>query len=223
MFHYLTNTLDPLTLDDDCVIIDHHSYSQADREVTLRPGVKKCIYFSLVESATTTITFHVQSPGVHLQIYGVALATSEQASTGHVHLRVEANDVRATMHLMSLVQEGVRIAHRGTIDIAPHHTGIQTHLLEEHILLGDNIRVIAQPELHVASHDVQASHGAKIERVDEESLLYMTSRGLSRPQAQQLIIQGYLQHIADQLAPSCTPAQQEQLSSLIADVQAKLV
>jgi Fe-S cluster assembly scaffold protein SufB len=46
---------------------------------------------------------------------------------------------------------------------------------------------------------VQASHGAKIEKIDAEKLLYMTSRGLTPEQAQALVVNGYLNHIADQL------------------------
>jgi Fe-S cluster assembly protein SufD len=54
--------------------------------------------------------------------------------------------------------------------------------------------------LNISSNDVQASHGAKIERIDSEKLLYMTSRGLTPQQAQRLVIQGYFNHISDQMS-----------------------
>lgn len=66
---------------------------------------------------------------------------------------------------------------------------MQAHLLQENIVFGDEIHIQAVPMLSVASHDVQASHGAKIERLDAAKLMYMTSRGLTPTQAQALVVQ----------------------------------
>jgi Fe-S cluster assembly protein SufD len=66
--------------------------------------------------------------------------------------------------------------------------------------MGDHIHIQAKPMLSISSNAVQASHGAKIEKIDSEKLLYMTSRGLTPQQAQRLVIQGYFNHIYDQVA-----------------------
>jgi Fe-S cluster assembly scaffold protein SufB len=42
--------------------------------------------------------------------------------------------------------------------------------------------------LDVRSSDVSASHGARIERLDEKKLFYMKSRGIDSTQAKELII-----------------------------------
>ena len=43
--------------------------------------------------------------------------------------------------------------------------------------------------LDVRSSDVNASHGAKIDRLDENKLFYMMAKGLDQKQSQQLIVQ----------------------------------
>jgi Fe-S cluster assembly scaffold protein SufB len=139
-----------------------------------------------MEDSSLDLEILVSSPGVRLQIYGLVFGKEEMVC--HTQLILQANDIQANMHLISIVQEGAQIQHRGTITIQPHFRQIESHLLEEHVMLGDNIRVRAQPVLQIASHDVRASHGAKIERLDEEKLLYMMSRGLTRVQSQKLIL-----------------------------------
>jgi Fe-S cluster assembly scaffold protein SufB len=48
--------------------------------------------------------------------------------------------------------------------------------LEENIIFGQHISVASLPSLSVASHDVQASHGAKIEKINQEKLFYMQAK-----------------------------------------------
>lgn len=49
--------------------------------------------------------------------------------------------------------------------------------------------------LDVHSSDVSASHGAKIDRLDENKLFYMMAKGIDQSQSQRLIVQGYLENI----------------------------
>ncbi|MBP7848546.1 SufD family Fe-S cluster assembly protein [Patescibacteria group bacterium] len=48
--------------------------------------------------------------------------------------------------------------------------------MEETILLGEDIQIRTLPMLDVQSSDVKASHGATIQRLDEEKLFYLTSK-----------------------------------------------
>lgn len=62
------------------------------------------------------------------------------------------------------------------------------HLLEENIVLGKKIKIKTLPMLDVRSSDVNASHGAKIDRLDENKLFYMMAKGLDQKQSQMLIV-----------------------------------
>ena len=53
--------------------------------------------------------------------------------------------------------------------------------------------------LDVRSSDVSASHGARIDRLDEGKLFYMMAKGLDKTQAQGLIVNGYIAHLFDSL------------------------
>lgn len=220
MLQYLHSTLNPLDILENWVIIDYFIHTQGKKQIHIQEGVTSCEYFYIMEDSSLDLEILVSSPGVRLQIYGLVFGKEEMVC--HTQLILQANDIQANMHLISIVQEGAQIQHRGTITIQPHFRQIESHLLEEHVMLGDNIRVRAQPVLQIASHDVRASHGAKIERLDEEKLLYMMSRGLTRVQSQKLILNWYLSHIAEQLSTSTTPQEQQQIQEILGALQTQI-
>ena len=67
------------------------------------------------------------------------------------------------------------------------------------IVLGENARLDANPLLLIDEYDVEASHGAAIGKIDEEQLYYLMSRGLTKKDAERLIISGFLSPITELL------------------------
>lgn len=64
------------------------------------------------------------------------------------------------------------------------------------ILVFDNNTIAkAKPILKIDENDIEASHAAIVGRVNEEHMFYLTSRGLSKNEARQLITLGYLKPI----------------------------
>lgn len=68
--------------------------------------------------------------------------------------------------------------------------------------------------LDVRSSDVSASHGAKIDRLDENKLFYMMSKGIDQKQAQKLIVSGYIQRACDEI----NDMKEEQKIQVVSDV-----
>jgi len=60
------------------------------------------------------------------------------------------------------------------------------------LLLSQDARADAIPELEVLSDDVSAAHGAASAPIDKEQLHYLLSRGFSPEQAEALIVEGFL-------------------------------
>ncbi|MDF2700720.1 MAG: Fe-S cluster assembly protein SufD, partial [Haloplasmataceae bacterium] len=67
------------------------------------------------------------------------------------------------------------------------------------ITLSDDAKVNANPYLIIDEYDVMAGHGASIGKVDEEQLYYLMSRGLTKIDAEKLIILGFLYPIIEMI------------------------
>ena len=68
------------------------------------------------------------------------------------------------------------------------------------IILSNNSTIKVEPVLLIDEFDVQASHGCAIGKIDEEGLYYLMSRGISKKDAEMLIIKGFLSPILNSLS-----------------------
>jgi len=75
---------------------------------------------------------------------------------------------------------------------------------QKNILLSDSAKADSDPKLEILNNDViRCTHGAAVGPVDEEMVFYLESRGLDRPTAEQLIVEGFFQSTLSRLgAPS---------------------
>lgn len=120
--------------------------------------------------------FTTAGEGAELHLYGLFFADAKKETKVKVLFDIAHSHTQAQLHLISFIQDETQVETDGAIIIAPNIQKIQSHLLEENIILGKKISIKAKPILNISSNDVQASHGAKIEKIDAEKLLYMTSR-----------------------------------------------
>jgi len=59
------------------------------------------------------------------------------------------------------------------------------------ILLSNNATIIAQPHLEISIDELEASHGTTTGTLDEEQLLYLQTRGISKEFAQTLLLDAF--------------------------------
>lgn len=67
------------------------------------------------------------------------------------------------------------------------------------LMLSEKARGDANPILLIDEDDVEAGHAASIGRVDEEQLYYLMSRGISKHEAERLVIHGFLDPVVREL------------------------
>ena len=51
----------------------------------------------------------------------------------------------------------------------------------------------------IEEDDVKASHGATTGRINEEDIYYLTSRALSRNEAEKLIVEGFFAELTEEI------------------------
>ena len=67
------------------------------------------------------------------------------------------------------------------------------------LLLNDDTEFNSKPELEIYADDVKCSHGSTSGNVEEDSLYYLMTRGLSRKESLMLLINGFLNDIVDNI------------------------
>ena len=117
-------------------------------------------------------------------------------STHHIQSNIitslNADHTQANVYILSLLNDGSDINVHGNITLSPNVKKVSGHLLEENIILWKRVKIRTAPILDVRSSDVSASHGCRVEKIDQRKLFYMQSRGLTASQSQSLILDGYI-------------------------------
>ena len=67
------------------------------------------------------------------------------------------------------------------------------------MLLSDEVEFNAKPELEIYADDVKCSHGSTSGNVDEDSIFYLMSRGLSYEQSKKLLTNGFLNEVIEKI------------------------
>lgn len=74
----------------------------------------------------------------------------------------------------------------GKVIVAPDAQKTEAYQENHNLLLSDDAKVNARPQLEIYADDVKCSHGATVGRLNEEEQFYMRSRGITLEEARAL-------------------------------------
>jgi Fe-S cluster assembly scaffold protein SufB len=142
----------------------------------------------------------VEEPGGDMAFRGLFF-TEE-----HEHLDVFAVDLHETgpsggdVHWRGAATGESRASFEGLIQIDPGAQQTHTYLQIHSMMLSPKARVDAIPSVLVSADDVSASHGGTVGELDEAAIFYMQTRGLDRPAAVRVIVEGFFEPLIAELA-----------------------
>jgi Fe-S cluster assembly protein SufD len=89
---------------------------------------------------------------------------------------------------------------RGMIRVEQEAQKTNAYQENRNLLLSDKAHADSIPGLEILANDVRCTHGATLGQVDREQLFYLMTRGLSRSEAERLIVRGFFQDVLDRIA-----------------------
>ncbi|MDG5817402.1 Fe-S cluster assembly protein SufD [Natronococcus sp. A-GB7] len=112
---------------------------------------------------------------------------------------------RAEHTTADLVTRGVtddiaRSVYEGVQDVGRDAWDTSSYQRENTLMLSDESEADASPKLIINNHDTEASHSATVGQIDQEDLLYMTSRGISPRAARNMLVEGFFVPVLDEIA-----------------------
>ena len=92
-----------------------------------------------------------------------------------------------------------RAVFRGIIRVLPGAQRTDAYQTNRNLLLSRGARADSLPNLEIEADDVKCSHGATVGELDSDAKFYLMSRGLSRVQAERLVVMGFLGEVLSKL------------------------
>ncbi len=92
-------------------------------------------------------------------------------------------------------RDNARTLWQGMIKSLPQMQQIDGYQVCRNLMLSDEARMDSIPGLEIEADDVACSHAATFGTLEQEPIYYLMSRGISRPQAQLMIIEGFFDEL----------------------------
>ena len=131
-------------------------------------------------------------PGAHSDMLGLYFGDEDQHFDHNTSQDHVAPDTGSDLLYKGALDGHSRAAFRGIIRVHPGAQRTDAYQTNRNLLLSEEARADSLPNLEIEADDVKCSHGASVGQLDSEALFYLLSRGLSRQQAERLVVLGFL-------------------------------
>jgi len=121
----------------------------------------------------------------------------------HHEIRTSVNhlveNTKSYQLIKSVLDDKSKSVYQGKIYVSPDAQKTDGYQLSKCILLNQNTEFNAKPELEIYADDVKCSHGSASGSLNENSIFYLRSRGLSYKQAKKLLISGFFLDVIEKI------------------------
>lgn len=158
-------------------------------------AVEEDTRFVVVPSGEVSVDVEIAKEGVQAEMLFL------YALHGNEHVALKSNSLHNIPHTSCNVMvraalfDSSRSDFEGKIYIGKEAQGTVSFLEDNVLSVGDKVRNNSKPILEILADDVKASHGATTGRLDENTIYYLCSRGLSKEEAEKMCIEGFFEAV----------------------------
>ena len=127
-------------------------------------------------------------------------------NNNHHEIRTTINhlteNTKSYQLIKSVLEKNSNSVYQGKIFVNSDAQKTDGYQLSKAILLDKESEFNAKPELEIYADDVKCSHGSASGSLNEDSIFYLMSRGLSYQQSRELLINGFLLDVVEKITDS---------------------
>lgn len=142
----------------------------------------------------------LEGPGSTADLRGVFFGAGEQGFDFRTLQDHVAPHTTSDLLFKGALQDSARSVYVGVVRVETEARLSSSNQANRNLLLSEKARASSEPILEILNNDIlRCSHGATVGPVDPEHLFYLESRGISRPVAERMLVQGFLGEVLDRL------------------------
>ncbi len=166
-------------------------------QLKIQKNQKKIIPFELLESRRLDVV--LSGEGAQVEIIGLVMSKGSDERSLETYITHAAPNTKSNVNVRGVLRGRSKFDFRGNVKIEEGAKGSDAYLRSDVLLFDEAKMGDDTPALEILEPDVKAGHAATIGKVDENMLFYLMSRGLSRRQAEKLLVDGFIEPIRKQL------------------------
>jgi Fe-S cluster assembly scaffold protein SufB len=169
-------------------------------------------YLLLAENSESKIIFETKWENIKWNIYAIYFGSKPIKSD--IQVNILSSNVDINVFMLSLLVSDQEFNTNWNIYLWKDIHNSQGHLLQKNLILWEKIKVSSIPRLDVYSNDIKASHGFSIDRLNQDKMFYLNSKGLSESTSKELIVHWNIKDILNKFT-DLSEEQKNEIEDLI--------
>jgi Fe-S cluster assembly protein SufB len=133
------------------------------------------------------------------EVLSIAFAGKHQQQDAGAKMLHFAPNTKSRIVSKSISKNGGRTSYRGLVQISPKAENSSVYVSCDALILDEKSRSDTYPYMKVKNSDVEIQHEATVEKLGEEKLFYLMSRGINQVDAESLLVNGFIEPVAREL------------------------
>jgi Fe-S cluster assembly protein SufB len=133
------------------------------------------------------------------EVLSIAYASEKQhqdAGAKMIHLAPETS---SRIISKSISARGGRTSYRGLVQINPKAVDAKVYVSCDALIMDEKSRSDTYPTMRINNNQVDIQHEATVEKIGEEKLFYLISRGLRKDEAEGMLVNGFIEPVTKEI------------------------
>ena len=206
--NFFSNTYEDLKLENSAVLKKisihsnksqgyFHKYSSSD--LSSRSNYSSYIFPSGPKFNKLDLKINLNGENSEYNLKAATFLSQKEHQEIKTRINHLVPNCKSYQKVKSVVDSESKGVYQGKIYVQDVAQKTNAYQLSKAILLNEKSEFNSKPELEIYADDVKCSHGSTSGSIDEDSIYYLMSRGLSRKESAELLIDGFLNEISQSI------------------------
>lgn len=142
---------------------------------------------------------YLMGKGAKGEVLSIAYAGKGQHQDAGAKMFHFAPNTSSRIVSKSISKDGGRTSYRGLVQVMPGAKNSSVYVSCDALLMDEDSRSDTYPFMKIKENEVQVQHEATVEKIGEEKLFYLTSRGIDKAAAEGILVNGFIEPVTREI------------------------
>jgi Fe-S cluster assembly protein SufD len=145
------------------------------------------------------INMEMNGEGASGELLGLYFPGGRQHLDHHTNQLHKAPSATSDLLIKGALKDRARSVYQGFIKVYPGAQKTNGYQANRNLMLSKQARADSIPGLEIEADDVRCTHGATTGQIPDEYVFYLMARGIGRPNAERMIVQGFFEEVLNRI------------------------
>lgn len=142
---------------------------------------------------------YLMEPGARGEVLSIAFAGAGQHQDAGAKMFHFAPNTSSRIVSKSVSKDGGRTSYRGLVQVRPGAKNSSVYVSCDALILDEKSRSDTYPYMKIKESETNVQHEATVEKLGEEKIFYLMARGISKNEAEGMLVNGFIEPIAREI------------------------